>query len=96
MNVRFIKSYYNKTKKDKEGRDIVQEETYPMYTFKAEKNYYLALYKKSLLMTGQSNTKRATLVCFSSKRPKTAFPGPLVPLCRVLEIFPSVSDVRQS
>lgn len=40
MNVRFIKSYYNKTKKDKEGRDIVQEETYPMYTFKAEKNYY--------------------------------------------------------
>jgi len=31
---------------------------------KAEKNYYLALYKKSLLMTGQSNTKRATLVCF--------------------------------
>ena len=63
---------------------------------KAENNYYLALYKKSLLMTGQSNTKRATLVCFSSKRPKTAFPGPLVPLCRVLEIFPSVSDVRQS
>lgn len=30
----------------------------------------------------------------SSKRPKTAFLGPLVPLCSVLEIFPSVSDVR--
>lgn len=30
---------------------------------KAENNYYLALYKKGLLMTGQSNTKRAILVC---------------------------------
>lgn len=30
---------------------------------KAENNYYMALYKKDLLMTGQSNTKRAILVC---------------------------------
>ena len=38
--IKFIKSYYNKTKKDEDGRDIVQDETFPMYTMKLEKNYY--------------------------------------------------------
>lgn len=45
---------------------------------------------------GSPIQKELLLSVFSSKRPKTAFPGPLVPLCSVLEIFPSVSDVRQS
>lgn len=40
MDIKFTKSYYNKTKKDKEGRDIVQDKSYPMYTFELKKNYY--------------------------------------------------------
>ena len=45
---------------------------------------------------GRPIQKELLLSVFSSKRPKTAFLGPLVPLCSVLEIFPSVSDVGQS
>ena len=43
---------------------------------------------------GSPIQKELFLSVVSSKRPKTAFLGPLVPLCSVLEIFPSVSDVR--
>ena len=64
---------------------------------KAENNYYLDLYKKGLPTTGQFQYKKELFLSIvSSKRPKTAFLGPLVSLYSVLEIFPSVSDVSQN